>query len=188
MIDEHFIKTYTPFVEKRLAAMKVVQYYGDRTTISDLVQEIFTKALLRQDKYDPDKGAITTWLSLLVNDAVSELKRKTKDAMTHIEKSLDSTTDWNGTGDEEYLTGHDVLAQEDRLWADQMRFYSENMDMVDAALGGLTSRMQFVVKSRLIDGMTHKEIASVMNISEENSRVMYLRGLQDLREAAASGG
>jgi len=187
MIDAYFIKQYTPFVEKRLAAMKVIQYYGDRTTIKDIVQEVFTKALLRQDKYDPEKGAVTTWLSLLTNDVVSELKRKTKDAMTHIEKSLDSTTDWGGTADEECISGHDVLSQEDALWEDQQKFYVDHRSVVDEALGRLTARVGFVVKSRLVDGMTHKEVASIMNISEENSRVMYLRGLQDLRDVVANG-
>ena len=108
MIDDNFIKQFTPFIEKRLAAMKVIQYYGDLTTVDDIVQEVFTKAIERQDKYDPEKGAITTWLSLLTNDVVSELKRKTRDAMTHIQKSIDSPTDWVDLEDEIY-TGYDTL-------------------------------------------------------------------------------
>jgi len=187
MVDNNFIKQYTHYIEQRLAAMKVIQYYGDLTTIDDIVQEVFKKAVERQDKYDPSKGTIATWLSLLTNDTVSEIKRKTRDAMTHIQKSLDDPTAWVGT-DEDFFTGHDVLAEEEGLWAETKRFYLENTDMVDHALSSLSDRVRFVVRSRMIDGMTHREISKVMNISEENSRVMYLRGLQELRIAVAELG
>lgn len=187
MITNAFIKQYTPFIEKRLAAMKVIQYYGDRTSVADIVQEVFIKAVERQDKYDPSKGTISTWLSLLIGDVISEIKRKTKDAMTHISKSLDDAGAWTNLDDDEYITGHDVLAQEEALWSDQKRFYFDNMDTVDTALSQLPKRLEFVVVSRMIDGMSHKEIAHIMNISEENSRVMYLRGLQDLKAAVANG-
>lgn len=187
MIDNNFIKRYTPYIEKRLAAMKVIQYYGDRTSVEDITQEVFIKAVERQDKYDPSKGTIPTWLNLLIGDVVSEIKRKTRDAMTHIAKSLDDSGVWGGTEDDDYVTGHDVLAQEDALWADQRKFYFENMDMINEALLQLPKRLEFVVVSRMIDGMAHKEIGRVMNISEENSRVMYLRGLQELKVAVANG-
>jgi len=186
MIDNNFIKQYTHYVEQRLAAMKVIQYYGDLTTIDDIVQEVFKKAIERQNKYDPSKGTIATWLSLLTNDTVSEIKRKTRDAMTHIKKSIDDPTSWVDT-DGDLYTGHDVLAEEEALWADSKKFYLENTDLVDKALQGLVARLGFVVRSRIIDGMTHKEISKVMNISEENSRIMYLRGLQELRLAIADG-
>jgi len=185
MIDNNFIKQYTHYVEQRLAAMKVIQYYGSLTTIDDIVQEVFKKAIERQDKYDPSKGTIATWLSLLTNDTVSEIKRKTRDAMTHIQKSLDNPGDW--LSDDDIINGHDILAEEEALWADQKKFYLSHTGTVDAAINKLPSKLKFVVRSRMVDGLSHKEIAKVMNISQENSRIMHLRGLQELRDIVASG-
>lgn len=189
MINSAWIKRYTPFIHKKLAKMKVIVYYGDQTSIDDLTQEVIIKAIERQDKYDSDKGAIPTWLSMIINDVVSEMKRKTKDAMTHLSKSIDNSGAWSlaYADDDSSVDGHDVLAAEDALYADQYSFYVDNNELIDYHLIRLSPRLSSIVRMKLVNGLTHKEIAKVMNISEENSRISYMRGLQNLKDLVRDG-
>lgn len=188
MIDDKFVIKYTPYILSQLRAMKVIQYYGNETTVDDICSEVWEKAMERQDRYDPSRGSVEVWLRFLVRDVVSELKRKTVDAMKHIAKSLDCSDDWADLDDEKGITGHDILAEEEHLFADTRRFYFDNKDLVDYYINLITdARVQSVVRLRLIDGRAHEEIADAMNISEENSRIIYYRGLQELKAAIRNG-
>ena len=187
IINKVWIKQYTPYIHKRLSMMKVMLYYGDQTTLDDLTQDVIMKAMAKQDKYDPDRGSTITWLSLIINDVVSEMKRKTRDAMTHITKSLDNTSDWADFEEDETIDGHDILAQEDALYADQYSYYIDNKDLIDYHIGRLSPKLSTIVRLKLTEGYSHKEIATTMNISEENSRMMYHRGLQDLKSFVQNG-
>lgn len=189
MIDNIWIRQYTPFIHSRLSKMKVMMYYGDQTTLDDLTQQVLEKAIDRQENYDPTRGNTTTWLSLIINDVVSEMKRKTRDAMTHIQKSLDNPGDWvDFDGDpDSAVDGYELLAEEDKLHADQYSFYVDNRDLVDYYINKLPPRLSAVVRFRMTEGRSHKEIAGVMNISEENSRISYKRGLDELKALIRDG-
>ena len=145
----------------------------------ELAQDVFLEAIKEQDNYDPTRGSIKKWLSLLifrVDYAYSHNIGHSRDAMNKISFSLDDPLE-DDEGDS--MTGHDIYDEE--LWEDYSKFYVENKQDVDYYLEQLTSRLAVVVQLRLIRGHSWEEVGNTMNCSGENARTMCRRAVQELK-------
>jgi len=189
MINEKWLKQYTPEIRKQLSKTGVVSQCSNHLSLDDLTQEVIMVAIARQDKYDESRGSTATWLSLLVSTVVRDARRKTSDAMSHVDKSLDDSKDWLGfdVENDSCSNGYDVTSTEDALFSDRNGYYLDNRDLIDYHIARLPSKLGIIVKLRMVDGYSHREIADIMNISEENSMTMYHRGRQDLKSFVDNG-
>lgn len=129
---------------------------------ADAVQEAIRKALARRADFDPDRAAPAAWLHGFLHHVLSEHCRAVRRQPVQPATDLD---DW--------------AALEDRL-ADAAG--------LGALLGGLTAEQREIVTLHHLDGLSHREIAVRLGISEPTSRVRLARAMNELRRVAGKEG
>jgi RNA polymerase sigma-70 factor (ECF subfamily) len=143
---------------------KIYQYVYYRThhkqTAEDLTGSVFLKLIQNISIYDGSKSIFAPWLYSIARNTVIDHMRKNK-------PTQDLETAFNVASD------HDVLGTTDA---------SLKIDLVKAALSKLTPTQQEVLTLRVWDGLSHREIAQVLKISEDNSKVNFSRGVAMLKQ------
>lgn len=145
--------------------------------LEDIISDVIVKALERQDYYDPEKAALSTWLSMLVHDVIYKRHQST-DALDVADIPLDEVSEGE---DGELNSLYDSLNPEKLLNETNSHYYLKNKAVVNDALTRLPKEYRDVVFRKLIMGMAHEEVAKELDISIENSRKMFSRGVTMLR-------
>jgi RNA polymerase sigma-70 factor (ECF subfamily) len=150
---------------------------GDAAEAEDVVQDVMVYALTHLDKYDPERGAFTTWLHTI---AVS----RTRDRGRRIRLHLSRLQDWmhrqatdHAPGPESALDGIDAVSR------------------IGPALAELTRLQREAVVLREVEGLSYKEIGEVLDIPMRTAQARVVSAHAALRrslgatgDAAASSG
>jgi RNA polymerase sigma-70 factor (ECF subfamily) len=137
----------------------------------DILQETFIKAYKHIAKFD-GRSNISTWLyRIATNEALMSLRRKRPEAISFESPSVYDTepqeplqiVDWCCLPEEEFLT-------------------SEGRARLDEAAEGLPASLRVVFVLRDIEGLSTRETAEVLDISEMAVKTRLSRARLHLRE------
>ena len=137
----------------------------NRAVAEDLCAEVFEKALRKQEGYDPEKSAVSTWIFTITRNTLIDYYRRRKPS-----DELDENMADDQELDEDLLSG-------------------ETLGELAAALRKLPQQMMDIVVLRYYDGKPLTEIATMMNLSygavklrHQNALLMLRKELKVLRE------
>src|SRR3990167_1665759 len=73
MTEEEFVNLYE--TNKSLVKACVYPKIYDKSMVEDVVQEVWLKVWKQKDNYTQDRGAISTWLTMIAESVVSSYLR-----------------------------------------------------------------------------------------------------------------
>lgn len=131
-----------------------------KETAEDLTSEVFMKAIERMNQYDESKGAFGAWLYRVARNTVIDHYRT-----SHPSEDIDDGWDFASSSNVE-----------------QDAHANLQLEKVQEALKLLKPDQREVVIMRLWNGMSHQEIAQVLDLSESNCKQIFSRTIRQLRE------
>jgi RNA polymerase sigma-70 factor, ECF subfamily len=139
----------------------------------DVTQQTLLSALEHLDGFRGD-ASFSTWLLRIASHAALKIIRKRHGLKT---VSLEESTE----GDGESIPHPEFIAD----WREspvQLAERQEVQRLLDEALGQLDEKHRLVFLLRDVEGLSIKETASVLGLSEANTKVRLLRARLQLRE------
>lgn len=158
---------YTVYKQYAKAMFNVaLRILNNQEEAEDVLQEAFVKAFKNIEKFE-GKSTFGAWLKrIVVNHAINQLKSKKIDIVPIDEASENiDINDYysNRTFDDHYV---------DQLKIEEIR----------NAIKLLPNGFRVVFSLYLLEGYDHKEIASILEISESTSKSQYNRAKKKLRQ------
>lgn len=135
---------------------------GNQQTAEDITEETFIKtweSLSRIYQGDGKIDNLRAWLYRIAGNLVIDFYRKNKSEII-LEPSVPAN----------------LQSLEDSV------IEQEQSHLVSNALQKMRTDFQQIIILRLINGLSHKEIASIIGISEAHSRILFYRALKKLKE------
>ncbi len=136
-----------------------LSYTGDRAEAKDILQDAFIKVFTALDKFDA-KGSLEGWIRRIVTNTAIDYFRQRKRLVYINEIPDEPEEDERGTFPFETLT-QDIMLHHIRQLPDGARV---------------------IFNMYAVDGLTHREIARELNISEGTSKSQYKRARDLLRK------
>jgi len=141
----------------------------------DVTQETFVSALENLNGFRGD-SAFATWLVRIATNAALKVIRKRRRLDTvPFEQVTDSTNDAEPIPHPEYIADW-------RQSPEELVQNSETRRLLDEALQALDEKHRLVFVLRDVEGLSIKETADALELSEANTKVRLLRARLQLRE------
>jgi RNA polymerase sigma-70 factor (ECF subfamily) len=144
----------------------VARFVGRRVAsgadADDLVAKVFHKLVENLERFDEGKAGVRTWVLTMARNAVIDHYRTHK-----ISVSVDELADRLSDGD-----GGPLQALVD----------DEEVRAVHELMAGYPADVQRILSMRYGDGLRHREIAQLMNMSEAAVKQRISRTIRDMRE------
>ena len=162
-------------------------YVGSEALAEDVVQEVWAAVVKGIDRFE-GRSTIRTWLfSIVKNRAASAFSRERRSVPLSALEPLDG---WDGAvAAERFLSSADpaldgAWAAPPRPWEDGARrlLSLELRGELRRALERLPPRQRLVVGLRDVEGLEAAEVCRLLDLSEENQRVLLHRGRARLRQ------
>lgn len=131
-----------------------------KETAEDLVSVIFMKALEKIGGFNFDKGTFQAWIYQIARNTVIDHYRTKK-----IDANIEDV--WDLAGNEDLERDIDV---------------QEKLKKVEQYLSKLKSEHREIIIMRVWQGMSHKEIATILGKSEASCKMKYSRAITTLRK------
>jgi len=151
----------------RIHAMS--RYRGVRVNreelIDDTINETIRVALEKGATFDPNRGSVAAWLYGIMNNVISEQRRKFHKQPVQLPTDLGG---WDSV----------VACLE----------VSDHSCELAKLLTALPPDQRKLITWHHLDGLSHEEIAVRLNISAENSRTRLARAMLAVRQHAVMGG
>jgi RNA polymerase sigma-70 factor (ECF subfamily) len=129
----------------------------------DLAGQVFLKAVENWEKFDPQKGKVSTWLYTIARNLVTDHYKSAARRKTVADV-------WDFADEDTFV--HDV--EQKALWEE-----------VKEAMKSLSADQRQVIILRIWHEMPYEEIASVMGKSEASLKMSYSRGITKLKDKTA---
>ena len=131
-----------------------------REEAEDMLQESFSEAFMKLDKFKFE-STFGTWLKrIVVNKCINEIKRK--------KTELEFTDDMESF--EEKYTEEDEKSME------------LSVEAIKAAMTHLPEGSRIIFQLYLLEGYDHREIAEILGVSESNSKSQYMVAKRKIKE------
>jgi RNA polymerase sigma-70 factor, ECF subfamily len=141
----------------------------------DVTQQTFLSALENLNGFRGE-ASFSTWLLRIATHAALKIIRKRKGLDT---VSLEEATE--GTNDSDAIPHPEYIADW-RQSPEELVHKNEVKRLLDEALGQLDEKHRLVFLLRDVEGMSIKETAEALGLSEANTKVRLLRARLQLRE------
>ena len=143
---------------------------GNPQDAEDVLQNTFLNALMHLSSFE-GRSSVSTWLYRIAsNEALMMLRKKQPVSIEDMqaEDSEDGLipaifTDWSALPESELLAG-------------------ESKDAIDAAIAKLPEQLKIVFVLRDIEGVSIRETAEILSLTETNVKTRLLRARMALRE------
>ncbi len=152
-------------------AMRMLRHEQDA---EDVTQQAFLSALENLSSYRGD-ASFSTWLMRIAAHAALKVIRKRKGLST---VSLDEATEPNDSD----TIPHPEYIADWRHSPEELVHTNEVRRLLDEALSQLDEKHRLVFILRDVEGMSIKETAAALGLSEANTKVRLLRARLQLRE------
>ena len=137
------------------AAKRIV---NDAHTAEDVMQEAFLKAFTRITTYN-NTSSFGTWLKrIVINESINELRKN------RMEYTFDDSRE---------VEMPETPTQETPALS---------VEQIKQAMEGINDRYRTVLSLILLEGYDHEEVAGILGISYNNSRVIYMRAKDKLKK------
>jgi len=134
------------------------RYVKDRFIAEDVMQDAFIKAFKNMDSYK-NEVAFGAWLKrIVINQSIDQLK-KNKLELVAINEEITANVK-----DDDWEIESDV-----------------SVDEIVSEIKKIKEKYRLVLSLYLLEGYDHKEIAEILNITENTSRTNLLRGKRILK-------
>jgi RNA polymerase sigma-70 factor, ECF subfamily len=153
-------------------AMRIVRHEQDA---EDVTQQAFMSAIEHLDQFR-EEASFATWISRIATHAALKVLRKRKGADT---VSLDAGSDAQDSYSSVPLP---VFIADWRQSPEQLVWQNETRRMLDEALEQLDEKHRLIFLLRDVEGLSVRETATALGLSEANVKVRLLRARLQLRE------
>lgn len=148
---------------------------GNESDAEDVTQQAFLSAIENLDNFRGE-AAFATWLQRIATHAALKVLRKRRGLPT---VSLEAAT--------ESQDGYDTVPHPEYIadWSEspeQLVGRNETSRLIDETLGELDEKHRVIFLLRDVEGLSVKETADALGISEANVKVRLLRARLQLRE------
>lgn len=147
---------------------------GSEHEAQDVTQQTFLSAIRSLDGFEA-RSSFATWLTTIAVHAALKVARKRRGLPT---ESLDAATEPDATGE---IPHPDYIAD----WRDTPDRLAERNDtgrLLDEAIAELDAGLRAIFLLRDVEGLSVRETAAAVGISEANVKVRLLRARLKLRE------
>lgn len=131
-----------------------------RESAEDILSTTFLKALENIKTFRGDRGVFGAWLYRIARNTIIDHYRKSRPT-EDIELAFDLASDTNIPRDLEH---------------------KERFEYTQKLLEHLSAQQRDIVIMRMWDGLSHREIAEVLGLTEGNVKVIFSRSLQKLQQ------
>jgi RNA polymerase sigma factor (sigma-70 family) len=138
---------------------------GHRQLAEDLTSTVFLKVAKNLDTFDANKSSISTWIYAIARNTLIDHMRTNKPTFD--------------------LSEADDLASAENV--EQSTERSLQIKAVRGALSKLNEAQREVLIMRVWDDLSHKEIANILGISEDSSKMTFSRAVSNLKQAVNIG-
>jgi RNA polymerase sigma-70 factor, ECF subfamily len=159
-------------------------YVSSDALADEVVQETWLAVITGIDRFG-ERSTLSTWiLSILINQAKSHGVRERRSmplssaGCAGDEPAVDPD---RFQGDDDAWPGHWAISPRPWQKPERRLLSLEARDYLRSALAELPSRQQLVVSLRDVEGLDAREVCKLLDLSEENQRVLLHRGRSRLR-------
>ncbi|MFC1976711.1 RNA polymerase sigma factor [Chloroflexota bacterium] len=141
----------------------MLYHVGDVPTAEDLTSATFEKALTGFHRYQSEKASFPTWLMSIARHTLIDYYRvrgKRKDVSLEVANDIAS----------------------DSPPPDEEAAHKEELQRLRLCLSGLSQREQEIISFKFGAGVTNRNIAGLLSVSESNIGVTLYRAVQKLKE------
>ncbi len=173
------IDSILPWIVK-IAATLVAEERVYGVDFSDLVQAGNLGAILAMESWDPEKGALTTWVSFR---ARREMMREGRRG-GRIPRSVpygELTYPPEDEDDEDFVAGSDYVGSQ----SPEQELQAEQESIFNLAEGILVGRDLEVILRLYEQGQTHNEVAAIWGVSRQRITEIRRRAIKRLRQGVA---
>ena len=148
----------------------------DATLAEDVVQETFTLALTRRDAYDPARGSIASWLSVLSRNVIRDHVREHRrgDALQATWERIDATL------------AQTFAAMAERPLPGEVLERAETRDLVHMAVANLPDQYRTALTRKYVDGESLETLAGELGISVDATKSLLARARRAFRDTFAT--
>ncbi len=160
--------------EKRIysLALRMLQHVQDA---EDVTQQAFLSALEHLDGFRGEAGFATWLMRIATHAALKAIRRKGGLETVSLDASTEST-------DREEAIPHPEYIADWRQSPEQLVERNETRRLLDEALAQLDGKHRLVFLLRDVEGLSGRDTATTLGLSEANVKVRLLRARLQLRE------
>ncbi|MBI5385382.1 MAG: sigma-70 family RNA polymerase sigma factor [Verrucomicrobia bacterium] len=141
----------------------------------DVTQQTFLSALEHLDGFRGE-ASFATWIRRIATHAALKIIRKRRGLdMTSLEAATEERENYDGIAHPEYIADWTQSPE-------QLVQKNETVRLIEDALGQLDDKHRLVFLMRDVQGLSVKETADALGLSEANVKVRLLRARLQLRE------
>jgi RNA polymerase sigma-70 factor, ECF subfamily len=144
----------------------------DASLAEDVVQETFTLALSKQTDYDPSRGSLGSWLTVMSRNVIRDYMRahRRTDQLQATWERIDATLAQTFASMAERPLPGDVLER------------AETRDLVHMAVANLPDQYRKVLTRKYVDGESLETLAKDLGISVDATKSLLARARRAFRE------
>ncbi len=148
----------------------------DHTLAEDVVQETFTIALSRQADYNPDRGSVGSWLTVLSRNVIRDHLRahKRSDELQSTWERIDATL------------AQTFAAMAERPLPGEVLERAETRDLVHMAVAHLPEQYKNALTRKYVDGESLESLATELGISVDATKSLLARARRAFRDTFAT--
>jgi RNA polymerase sigma-70 factor (ECF subfamily) len=137
----------------------------DKAETEDIIQEVFLSIYQQQERYDPSRGSIRTWILQFAYFKSLLRRRYLRIRHFYNHEEISEAREMRRS------QAPEVMGMSSTEWA----------QFVETGMVTLGIKQRRVIELVHFDGYTLQEVAEIIRESLANTRNLYYRGLKDLR-------
>jgi len=148
----------------------------DTSLAEDVVQETFAIALSRRAEYDPARGSIATWLTVLSRNVI-------RDHLKAHRRSDELATAWERI---DATLAQTFAAMAERPLPGEVLERAETRDLVHMAVANLPGQYRTALTRKYVDGESLETLAGELGISTDAAKSLLARARRAFRDTFAA--
>jgi RNA polymerase sigma-70 factor (ECF subfamily) len=148
----------------------------DASLAEDVVQETFARALTKQNEYDPARGSVGSWLTVMSRNVI-------RDHLRAHRRSDDLQQAWDRI---DTSLAQVFAAMAERPLPGEVLERAETRDLVHMAISNLPGQYRTVLTRKYVDGESLETLAGEFGISVDAAKSLLARARRAFRETFAT--
>lgn len=143
------------------------RYSIHQSDVKDIIQNIFSSVFHSLKNYDKEKSLFKTWFTrICINHILSFKKKQERKIQTQ---------------------SFDEILEQDRIYGQESKIESSiNKEFILEVIRKMPDNYQHVFNLFILDGFSHEEIATKLDITTSSSRVILNRARKWVKKALAN--